>query len=164
MTLTREQIAAAEARGCALFPATPDQVARLGMQRRLVVLDGRPHVATRGGGGFLETHGTLAALVDRTSGSEPGTAESVEEALAADAETAATAAERGGGGEAGAGVQVLRRRAALRRRGRGRLGRAAGAASVSGRARGLRSARRGPPRRRALMGRPRPRPPSAAPR
>jgi hypothetical protein len=112
MTLTPEQIAAAKARGCAFFPASPDQVARLGMQRRLFVLDGRPHVATRDGGGFLETHGTLAALVDRATGSEPGTAESVDEAVAADAETAAAMAAEGGGsgGGGGAGAQVLRRR------------------------------------------------------
>jgi hypothetical protein len=118
MTLTQEQIAAARARGCVFFPATPDQVARLGMQRRIFVLDGKPHVATRDGGGFLETHGTLAAVVDRASGSEPSNTESVDEALAADAETAAEmAAERGGGGSgaAGAGVQVLRRRGAAAR-------------------------------------------------
>jgi hypothetical protein len=110
MTLTQEQIAAARARGCAFFPATPDQVARLGVQRRLFVLDGRPHVATRGGGGFLETHGTLAAVVDQASGSGPSTAESVEEALAADAETAAAMAAEGGGYGGGAGAQVVRRR------------------------------------------------------
>jgi hypothetical protein len=117
MTLTQEQIAAARARGCAFFPATPDQVARLGMQRRIFVLDGRPHIATRDGGGFLETHGTLAALVGHTADSEPRTAESVEEAVAADAETAAEiAAERGGdGGGTGAGVQVPRRRGAAAR-------------------------------------------------
>ena len=106
MTLTPAQISAARARGCAFFPATPDQVVRLGMQRRLFVLDGRPHVATRDGGGFLETHGTLAALLDRTSCSEPGTVESVEEALAADAETAAARAAEGGGGAA---AQMVRR-------------------------------------------------------
>ena len=72
MILTEEQIAAAKARGCAFFPASPDQAARLGMQRRLFVLDGKPHVATRDGGGFLETHGTLTALVDRPSESGPG--------------------------------------------------------------------------------------------
>jgi hypothetical protein len=110
MTLTPEQIAAAKARGCAFFPATPDQVARLGMQRRIFVLDGRPHVATRDGGAFLETHGTLAAVVKQAPGQGPSTAESVEDALAADAEIAAEmAAERGSGG-GGAGVQVLRRR------------------------------------------------------
>jgi hypothetical protein len=107
MTLTPEPIAAARARGCAFFPATPDQVARLGMQRRLVVLDGRPHVATRGGGGFLEPHGTLAAVVDRASKSGPGKTESVDEALAADAEIAAAMAAEGA---AAAGVAARARR------------------------------------------------------
>jgi hypothetical protein len=115
MTLTQEQIAAARARGCAFFPATPDQVARLGMQRRIFVLDGKPYVATRDGGGFLETHGTLAALVGHTPDSKPGTAESVEEAAAADAETAAAMASEGNSGRTGAGVQVLRRRGAAAR-------------------------------------------------
>jgi hypothetical protein len=105
MTLTQQQIAAAKARGCVFFPATDEQVARLGMQRRIFTLDGKPYVASRDGGGFLETHGTLAALVDPASDSKPEPAESVDEAVAADAETAAEMAAEGGG----RGAQVVRR-------------------------------------------------------
>jgi hypothetical protein len=108
MTLTEQQIAAAKARGCAFFPATEEQVARLGMQRRIFTLGGNPYVASCDGGGFLETHGTLAALLARASDPEHRPAETVEEAVAADAETAAEMVAEGGGGRA----QVLRRRGA----------------------------------------------------
>lgn len=64
MELTREQRAAAEACGCALVPATEEQVRRLTMQRRVFRLDGAPVLATRDGG-YFETHGTLATLIAR---------------------------------------------------------------------------------------------------
>ena len=64
MELTRDQRAAAEACGCALVPATEEQVRRLTMQRRVFRLDGEPVLATRDGG-FFETHATLAALIRR---------------------------------------------------------------------------------------------------
>ena len=64
MELTREQRAAAEACGCALVPATEEQVRRLTMQRRVFRLDGEPVLATRDGG-YFETHGTLATLIER---------------------------------------------------------------------------------------------------
>ena len=108
MTLTEQQIAAAKARGCAFFPATEEQVARLGMQRRIFTLGGNPYVASCDGGGFLETLGTLAALLARASDPEHWPAETVEEAVAADAETAAEMVAEGGG----RGVQELRRRGA----------------------------------------------------
>lgn len=63
MELTPDQLAAARARGCDLSPATDDQVRRLSMQRRIFTIEGLPCVATRGGG-LLETHGTLAALIE----------------------------------------------------------------------------------------------------
>ena len=63
MELTREQREAAEAGGCVLLPATDLQVGRLAAQRRIFLLDGRPHVARRADG-FLETHGTLARLIE----------------------------------------------------------------------------------------------------
>ncbi len=64
MELTRDQRAAAEACGCALVPATEEQVRRLTMQRRVFRLDGEPVLATRDGG-YFETHGTLATLIER---------------------------------------------------------------------------------------------------
>ncbi len=84
MELTRDQRAAAEARGCAFVPATEEQVRRLTMQRRVFRLDGEPVLATRDGG-YFETHGTLATLIERlaavpagrgaaASGAEPAAA------------------------------------------------------------------------------------------
>ena len=64
MELTRDQRAAAEACGCALVPATEEQVRRLTMQRRVFRLDGEPVLTTRDGG-YFETHGTLATLIER---------------------------------------------------------------------------------------------------
>jgi hypothetical protein len=66
LELTRDQRAAAEARGCAFVPATEEQVRRLTMQRRVFRLDGEPVLATRDGG-YFETHGTLATLIERRS-------------------------------------------------------------------------------------------------
>jgi hypothetical protein len=63
LDLTREQLEAAEACGCALLPATEAQVGRLTPQRRIFRLDGRPFVARRPDG-FLETHATLARLIE----------------------------------------------------------------------------------------------------
>ena len=39
------------------------QVQRLSMQRRIFRIDGKPFVATRDGGAFLETHATLLPLI-----------------------------------------------------------------------------------------------------
>ena len=64
MDLTQEQVEAAQACGCAFFPASEAQVALLSMQRRIFHIDGRPFVVTRDGGGFFETHGTLSLLVE----------------------------------------------------------------------------------------------------
>jgi hypothetical protein len=63
LDLTREQLAAARAAGCAFFPATEIQVQRLTMQRRIFRLDGKPFMVTRDGG-FYETHGTLLRLIE----------------------------------------------------------------------------------------------------
>ena len=57
-----DQLAAARACGCVLTPATEDQVSRLSMQRRIFDVGGEPFVATRDGGGYFETHGTLSQL------------------------------------------------------------------------------------------------------
>ncbi len=89
MDLTQEQVEAAKACGCAFFPATEAQVARLSMQRRIFRIDGRPFLATRDGGGFFETHGTLLPLIEgqapgRKRGSEES-GETAREAAAADA-------------------------------------------------------------------------------
>jgi hypothetical protein len=110
--LTQEQIEAAEACGCAFLPATEAQVARLSMQRRVFTLGGRPFLATRDGGGFHETHATLARLIEgHGRGVEPGNQETLQEAAAADA-----ASEREIAGERGAGgaQEVRRYRAATR--------------------------------------------------
>ncbi len=64
LELTPDQLRAARACGCALAPATEDQVRRLSMQRRIFCIGGMPFVAARDGG-FFETHGTLAALIEK---------------------------------------------------------------------------------------------------
>lgn len=75
MRLTPEHLAAARACGCALLPATEDQIRRFSPQRRVFRVDGAPFVATRGGG-FFETWATLAALIEkhRPAAAERGTA------------------------------------------------------------------------------------------
>jgi hypothetical protein len=112
--LKPEQVEAARARGCVFFPASAEQVARLSMQRRVFTLGGRPFVATRDGGGFHETHATLARLIEaQGQGGVPGAGETVQEAAAADAASAREiAGERGAGGAR----EVRRPRAAARPR------------------------------------------------
>jgi hypothetical protein len=114
MELTYEQVEAAKACGCTFFPASAAQVTRLSMQRRIFTLDGRPFVATRDGGGFHETHATLARLIEADGkGGVPDAGETAREAAAADA-----ASEREIAGERGAGgaQEVGRRRTATRPR------------------------------------------------
>ncbi len=120
MELTEEQVAAARARGCAFFPASPEQVARLSMQRRVFTLGGRPFLATRDGGGFHETHATLARLIEPAApgpAAGGGRGETVDEAEAADAASAREIeGERSGSaagdpGGSGGGAQVVRRAA-----------------------------------------------------
>jgi hypothetical protein len=110
--LTQEQVEAAEACGCAFLPATEAQVALLSMQRRIFRIDGSAFVATRDGGGFFETHGTLTLLVEgHGREGSPGKQETVHEAAAADA-----VSEREIAGERRAGgAQEVRRRGAATR-------------------------------------------------
>jgi len=110
--LTQEQVEAAEACGCAFLPATEAQVALLSMQRRVFRIDGSPFVATRDGGGFFETHGTLSLLIEgHGRGGVHGKQETVHEAAAADA-----VSEREIAGERRAGgAQEVRRRGAATR-------------------------------------------------
>jgi hypothetical protein len=112
--LTEEKVEIAKACGCAFFPASEAQVARLTMQRRIFTLDGKPFVATRDGGGFFETHATLTRLIEtRGRGVMPDEGETVQEAAAADAASEREIArERGAAG----GAQEVRRRAAPRPR------------------------------------------------
>ena len=112
MELTPDQRAAAEACGCVFLPATDEQVGRLSMQRRVFRIHGSPFVATRDGGGFFETHATLARLIEgHEHGGAPGRPETVHEAAAADA-----ASEREIAGERRAGgAQEVRRHGAAAR-------------------------------------------------
>ncbi len=112
MELTPDQRAAAEACGCVFLPATDEQVGRLSMQRRVFRIDGRPFVATRDGGSFFETHGTLSVLNEgHGRGRAPGKRETVQEAAAADAVSEKEiAGERGAGGA----QEVRRHRAGAR--------------------------------------------------
>ncbi len=48
--------------GLRFTPATPDQVQRLSMQRKVFRIDGAPHLATRDGS-FFETAATLQRLI-----------------------------------------------------------------------------------------------------
>ena len=109
MDLTQEQVEAAKACGCAFFPATGAQVALLSMQRRIFRIGGKPFMATRDGGGFFETQGTLARLVEAHGrDGAPGERETVHEAAAADA-----VSEREIAGERRAGgAQEVRRHGA----------------------------------------------------
>jgi hypothetical protein len=110
--LTREQVEAAKACGCAFLPATEAQVARLSMQRRVFRIDGEPFVATRDGGGFMETHGTLTLLIEgHGRDGAPGKQETVHEAAAADA---VSEREIAGERRAGGAQEVGRRGAAAR--------------------------------------------------
>jgi hypothetical protein len=79
------------------------------MQRRIFIIDGRPHVAQRHGAGFYETQGTLAPLIAAaTAGMAPTMPETLQEAEEADASaTLEIAAESRTGG--GAGARVVRR-------------------------------------------------------
>jgi hypothetical protein len=63
LQLSPEQIAAAEACGVTFLPATPAQVQRLAMQRKVFYAGGQPVLATRGGG-FFETVGTLQRVIE----------------------------------------------------------------------------------------------------
>jgi hypothetical protein len=110
--LTQKQVEAAEACGCVFLPATDEQVGRLSMQRRVFRIGGRPFVATRDGGGFFETQGTLSVLIEgHGRGGEPGKQETVQEAAAADAVSEQEiAGERGAGGA----QEVRRHRAGAR--------------------------------------------------
>jgi hypothetical protein len=107
---------AAKACGCTFFPASEAQAQRLAMQRRIFTLDGKPFLATRDGGGFFETHATLALLIDgHMPGREPKPKETAKEAEAADAKAAGEiAAERGDA--RGGGAQVVPRRSSARLR------------------------------------------------
>ena len=112
LELTPDQLAAARACGCVFLPATDEQVGRLSMQRRVFRIDGRPFVATRDGGGFFETHGTLSLLIEgHGRGGAPGKPETVQEAAAADA---ASEWEIAGERRAGGAQEVRRQGAAAR--------------------------------------------------
>jgi hypothetical protein len=60
--MTPAQIAAAMALGICFVAATPDQVQRLSMQRKIFRIDGVPHLTTRDGS-FFETAATLERLI-----------------------------------------------------------------------------------------------------
>ena len=62
MQLSYSKVAAAKACGIEFPPASPAQVQRLSMQRKVFEIDGQPHLATRDGG-FFETAGTLERLI-----------------------------------------------------------------------------------------------------
>ncbi|HEX8375973.1 MAG TPA: hypothetical protein VF606_12430 [Geminicoccaceae bacterium] len=112
MDLTQEQVEAAKACGCEFLPATEAQVARLSMQRRVFRVGGRPFLATRDGGGFFETHGTLSLLVEgHERGAAPAKQETAHEAAAADA---VSEREIAGERRAGGAQEVRRGRAGTR--------------------------------------------------
>ncbi len=105
MELTTEQVRAARAAGCTFTAATPDQVARLTMQRRVFMVEGAPHLVRRPGSGFFETYGTLEPLI---AGAPPPPLETPQEAAEADASTAREM-EAEGSAVRGGGAKVVRR-------------------------------------------------------
>ena len=62
LRLSYDKVAAARACGIEFPPASPAQVQRLSMQRKVFEIDGQPHLATRDGS-FFETAGTLERLI-----------------------------------------------------------------------------------------------------
>lgn len=62
LDLSSDQVSAAEFVGVEFVPASPDQVNRLSMQRKIFRIDGAPMLATRDGG-FFETAATLTGLI-----------------------------------------------------------------------------------------------------
>jgi DNA-binding protein H-NS len=62
LRLSHDKVAAARACGIKFPPASPTQVQRLSMQRRVFEIGGQPHLATRDGS-FFETAGTLERLI-----------------------------------------------------------------------------------------------------
>ena len=116
MELTPDHLRAAQACGCVFLPATDAQVRRLSMQRRIFRIDGKPFVATRDGGAFLETHATLLPLIGgQAPGRERGSEETAQEAETVGAEAAAEIATEQGAAKGGA--QAVRSRTAARPRG-----------------------------------------------
>jgi len=114
MDLTRQQVEAAKACGCTFVPASEAQVQRLAMQRRIFTLDGLPFVASRDGDDFLETHATLARLIEaQEEGGRLTGGETVQEAVAADA---ASEREIAGERRPGGAQEVRRRGTAVRPR------------------------------------------------
>jgi hypothetical protein len=63
LKLTDDQIAHARACGIDFLSASPSQVQRLSMQRRIFQIDGQPFLATRIDG-YYETVGTLMRMID----------------------------------------------------------------------------------------------------
>jgi hypothetical protein len=113
--LTPDQFEAAKASGCTFFPASEAQVHRLAMQRRIFTINGQPFLATRDGGGFFETHATLARLIDdQPPVGERTSEETVQEAEAADAETAGQLAAENNAGRGRA--QMIPRRSSAQPR------------------------------------------------
>jgi hypothetical protein len=119
--ILQEQFDAARACGCTFLPVIEAEVPRLSMQRRIFMVSGKPVVATRDGGGFYETHATLAELIGTNAhGAVPSREETPQQAAAADAVSEREmAAERGAGGaqevRARQGATGPRRRGANRR-------------------------------------------------
>jgi len=105
--LSQEQFNAAGACGCTFIPVPEAQVPRLSMQRRIFMLDGKPLMATRDGGGFYETHATLAVLIGPPSrGESSSRGETLQQAASADAVSEREMAEERGAG----GAQEVRGR------------------------------------------------------
>jgi hypothetical protein len=107
MELTQDQVRAALAAGRIVRPcdrgaggAADDAAPHLH--------GGRPRACVaRGEGGFLETHGTLAPVLDDPGGFAPVRVETVQEAAAEDASATLEVAAENQGGRGGA--QVVRR-------------------------------------------------------
>ena len=62
MQIPYSKVEAARTCGIDFSPASPAQVLRLSMQRKVFEIDGQPHLATRDGS-FFETVGTLEHLI-----------------------------------------------------------------------------------------------------
>lgn len=115
LQLSPEEIATAEAVGVTFLPATPAQVQRLAMQRKIFYAAGQPTLATRGDG-FYETAGTLQRLLEEGQRQQHDLSAWQRSQTPSPAPAEAGVAERAAAGRPAAPVEVVTDQEASRAR------------------------------------------------